>query len=62
MRLSDTAVISFINALFDTTHPPDSQVIRQNTEFPKRGGGKLFTDIVITLVSPGGQDTGDLPH
>jgi hypothetical protein len=67
MRLSDTAVISFINALFDTTHPPGSQVIRQNTEFPKRGGGKLFSDMVITIVSPGspgspdgpgGQDTG----
>ncbi|MFP3042492.1 hypothetical protein LQZ19_11815 [Treponema primitia] len=58
MQLSDLAVISFINALFDTTHPPDSQVIRRNTEFPKRGGGKLFTDMVITIVSPGSQDTG----
>jgi hypothetical protein len=56
MRLSDIAVINFINALFDTTHPLDSKVTRQNTEFPKRGGGKLFSDMVITITSPDGRD------
>jgi hypothetical protein len=52
MHLSDTAVTTFINALFSASHPPGSTVHQLNTELPHQGWGKIIADMVITITEP----------
>jgi hypothetical protein len=49
LRLSDTAVINFINGLFGEDHPLSSTVERSNTEFIKANGEKIVGDMILVI-------------
>jgi hypothetical protein len=47
--LSNRALISLINALFDTDHPLDSDVIRLNTEQIDKSLKKRLADEIVSI-------------
>jgi len=49
LRLSNGAVIQFINGLFGTDHPLDSTVEYPNTEYVSRKLRRLMSDIVVVI-------------
>jgi hypothetical protein len=62
LNLSDRAIISFLNANLETSHPPDTRVIRTDTEYrlPFRSGektsrGKTIIADKVFLVGEAGR-------
>lgn len=49
MRLSNVAIVQFINGLFETNHPVDSTVEYPNTETVSRKLRKLLSDTVVII-------------
>jgi hypothetical protein len=54
LNLSDSAIIPFLNASFSASHPPDSRVVRTNTEYrlspAKAASGKTIIADEVFLV------------
>jgi hypothetical protein len=49
MRLSNVAIVQFINGLFETNHSLDSTVEYPNTETVSRKLRKLLSDTVVII-------------
>jgi hypothetical protein len=59
LNLSDSAIIPFLNASFSASHPPDTRVIRTNTEYrilPPEGGSGRKTIIADEVFLVGETD------
>jgi hypothetical protein len=64
LNLSDQAVIHFLNANFSASHPPDTRVVRTNTEYrvpsrskKGRSGKTIIADEVLLVEEPSGHRT-----
>jgi len=49
IRLSNEAVVQFINGLFGTNHPPDSTVEYPNTETVSKKLRRLLSDTIVII-------------
>jgi hypothetical protein len=55
MRLSNRAIVLFINGLFDTGYSPESSVGYLSTETISDNLNRIISDVVISITEPDGE-------